>query len=139
MTKTEVYNSDYTKLNHAYIVIYESYQKLVECKDADKEVLFVMENILRAFNPTLDRIKSEMTVQTRFKDENSKKSEDSVEKTQIKAEKSGFIVGSISMVGDDEKNSEDDSTADDSTAEKKDDKSKKGGFSLGGLFGKNKK
>jgi len=74
MTKTEVYNSDYTKLNHAYIVIYESYQKLVECKDADKEVLFVMENILRAFNPTLDRIKSEMTVQTRFKDESSKKS-----------------------------------------------------------------
>ncbi|MDO5767841.1 MAG: hypothetical protein Q4P83_09540 [Spirochaetales bacterium] len=134
MTKTEVYNSDYTKLNHAYIVIYESYQKLVECKDADKEVLFVMENILRAFNPTLDRIKSEMTVQTRFKDENSKKSEDTAEKTQIKAEKSGFVVGSISMVGDDEKNSEDDSTA-----EKKDDKSKKGGFSLGGLFGKNKK
>ena len=43
MTKTEFYNSDYTKLNHAYIVIYESYQKLVECKDADKEVLFVME------------------------------------------------------------------------------------------------
>ena len=139
MTKTEVYNSDYTKLNHAYIVIYEIYQKLVECKDADKEVLFVMENILRAFNPTLDRIKSEMTVQTRFKDENSKKIEGTAEKTQIKAEKSGFVVGSISMVGDDEKNSEDDSTADDSTAEKKDDKSKKGGFSLGGLFGKNKK
>ena len=144
MTKTEVYNSDYTKLNHAYIVIYESYQKLVECKDADKEVLFVMENILRAVNPTLDRIKSEMTVQTRFKDENSKKIEGTAEKTQIKAEKSGFVVGSISMVGDDEKNSEDDSTADDSTAddstaEKKDDKSKKGGFSLGGLFGKNKK
>ena len=45
MTKTEVYNSDYTKLNHAYIVIYESYQKLVECKDADKEVLFVMEKL----------------------------------------------------------------------------------------------
>lgn len=134
MTKTEVYNSDYTKLNHAYIVIYESYLKLVECKDADKEVLFVMENILRAFNPTLDRIKSEMTVQTRFKDENSKKIEGTAEKTQIKAEKSGFVVGSISMVGDDEKNSEDDSTADDSTAEKKDDKSKKGGF-----FGKNKK
>lgn len=103
MTKTEVYNSDYTKLNHAYIVIYESYQKLVECKDADKEVLFVMENILRAFNPTLDRIKSEMTVQTRFKDENSKKIEGTAEKTQIKAEKSDFVVGSISMVGDDEK------------------------------------
>ena len=36
MKKTEVYNSDYTELNHAYILIYESYQKLVKCKDADK-------------------------------------------------------------------------------------------------------
>ena len=66
MKKVDVYNSDYTKLNHAYILIYESYQKLVDCEDADRDVLFVMESILRAFNPALDRIKSEMTVQTRF-------------------------------------------------------------------------
>ena len=111
MKKTEVYNSDYTELNHAYILIYESYQKLVKCKDADKEVLFVMESILRALNPTLDRIKSEMTVQTRLKDKNSKKNENTAEKTQIRAEKSGFVVGSISMVGDDEENSEDDSAS----------------------------
>lgn len=71
MTKVDVYNSDYTELNHAYITIYESYQKLVQCDDADEEVIAVMENILRVFNPTLDRIKSEMTVKTRFKEDSS--------------------------------------------------------------------
>lgn len=71
MTKVEVYNSDYTKLNHAYIEIYNAYEKLIQCDDADDEVLTVMEMMLRAFNPTLDKIKSEMTVQTRYKDGSS--------------------------------------------------------------------
>ena len=52
-----------------------------------------------------------MTVQTRLKDKNSKKNENTAEKTQIRAEKSGFVVGSISMVGDDEEDSEDDSAS----------------------------
>lgn len=69
MTKTEIYNSDYTKLNHAYIQIYETFQKLSEAPDADGEVAMVLAGILRAFNPTLDKIKSEMTVKTRFKNE----------------------------------------------------------------------
>lgn len=69
MNKVDVYNSDYTKLNHSYIVIYETYEKLIQCEDADEEVLVVLENILRALNPALDLIKSQMTVKTRYKDE----------------------------------------------------------------------
>ncbi|MBQ6056393.1 MAG: hypothetical protein IJL34_01845 [Treponema sp.] len=69
MNKVEVYNSDYTKLNHAYIEIYQSYEKLIECPDADDEILTVMESILRVFNPALDKIKSEMTVKTRYKED----------------------------------------------------------------------
>ena len=68
MTKTEIYNEDYTKLNHAYIEICDTYKKLAEASDADTEVLMVLASILQVFNPTLDKIKSEMTVKTRFKD-----------------------------------------------------------------------
>lgn len=71
MTKVEIYNEDYTKLNHAYIQIYETYTKLLEADDADQEVLITLAGILQVFNPTLDAIKSEMTVKTRFKDEPS--------------------------------------------------------------------
>ena len=71
MDKVSVYNSEYTKLNHAYIEIFGFYKKMIECKDADEEVLAVLESILRVFNPTLDRIKSEMTVKTRYKDDAS--------------------------------------------------------------------
>ncbi|MBR4374390.1 MAG: hypothetical protein IKP49_08530 [Treponema sp.] len=69
MTKVEIYNSDYTNLNHAYIQIYETYSKLLEAEDADQEVLFTLAGILQVFNPTLDVIKSEMTVKTRFKED----------------------------------------------------------------------
>lgn len=69
MDKVSVYNTEYTKLNHAYIEIFDFYSKMIECKDADEEVLAVLEGILRVFNPTLDRIKSEMTVKTRYKDD----------------------------------------------------------------------
>ncbi len=67
MTKVEVYNSEYTTLNHAYNEIFHAYEQLLECDDADDEVVSVLEMMLRAFNPTLDRIKSEMTVKTRYK------------------------------------------------------------------------
>lgn len=69
MTKVDIYNEDYTKLNHAYIQIFETYQKLTSAKDVDEEVLNVLGSILMVFNPTLDKIKSEMTVKTKFKDE----------------------------------------------------------------------
>ncbi len=69
MNKVDVYNTEYTKLNHAYIEIFDFYSKMIECKDADEDVLVVLENILRVFNPTLDKIKSEMTVKTRYKDD----------------------------------------------------------------------
>ena len=69
MTKVDVYNSGYTELNHAYIEIFDFYSRMTGCRDADEEVLAVLEGILRAFNPTLDRIKSEMTVRTRYKDD----------------------------------------------------------------------
>lgn len=69
MTKVEIYNTEYTKLNHAYIEIFDFYKQMIECKDADEDVLVVLESILRVFNPTLDKIKSEMTVKTRYKDD----------------------------------------------------------------------
>ena len=72
MDKVSVYNSEYTKLNHAYIEIFDFYKKMIECEDADKEVVAVLESILRVFNPTLDRIKSEMTVKTRDDTDNGK-------------------------------------------------------------------
>ena len=40
MNKVDVYNSDYTKLNHSYIVMYETYEKLIQCEDADEEAMF---------------------------------------------------------------------------------------------------
>lgn len=83
MTKTEIYNEDYTKLNHAYIQIYDSYKKLVDADDADEEVMMVLASILQVMNPTLDKIKSEMTVSTRFKDTG----EDSTAPAKVKAEK----------------------------------------------------
>ena len=69
MSRVDVYNQDYVGLNHAYVQIYKSYNRLLECGDADEAVLAVMREILLVFNPTLDRIKSEMTVKTRFKEE----------------------------------------------------------------------
>lgn len=71
MNKVDVYNTDYTKLNHSYIQIYETYEKLLQVEDADPEVLDILGKILMVFNPTLDKIKSEMNVKTRYKDEPS--------------------------------------------------------------------
>ncbi|MBQ0052270.1 MAG: hypothetical protein KBT11_09460 [Treponema sp.] len=88
MTKTDVYNSDYTALNHSYIQIYETYEKLLEVDDADPEIMDVLGRILMVFNPTLDKIKSEMTVKTRFKD-GSKSSDQQKDKP---AESSGPII-----------------------------------------------
>lgn len=68
MTRAETYNTEYTKLNHAYIQIFESYKKLLEAENADEDVTEVIAQILRAFNPVLDKIKSQMTVKTRYKD-----------------------------------------------------------------------
>ena len=153
MNKVEIYNSDYTKLNHAYILIFESYQKLVQCEDADRDVLFVVENILRAFNPALDRIKSEMTVQTRCKEdpeevqqknESTNKNPATDNKTFIKAEKSGFVVGSIPVqTGDDESGEEPGkdfckrqvTMANQKTSDETNSK-KKGFFGSGRFFGK---
>ena len=83
MNKVDVYNSDYTKLNHSYIVMYETYEKLIQCEDADEEVLVVLENILRALNPALDLIKSQMTVKTRYKDEGNTSAADCKKSAEI--------------------------------------------------------
>ena len=81
VTRVAVYNEEYVELNHAYVQTYKFYSRLLEAKDADDEVLDVMREILLVFNPTLDRIKSEMTVKTRFKEDqkenNSLKESDS--------------------------------------------------------------
>lgn len=68
MTKTEIYNGGYVGLNHSYIEIFGFYKKLLEAPDADPEVAGALGHVLTVLNPTLDRIKSEMTVRTRFKD-----------------------------------------------------------------------
>ena len=68
-SRVEIYNEDYVGLNHAYVQMYKFYNRLLECSDADEEVLAVMREILLVYNPTLDRIKSEMTIKTRFKEE----------------------------------------------------------------------
>lgn len=86
MTKTEIYNSDYTKLNHAYIQIFETYQKLAEAQDVDIEVASTLGEILMVFNPILDKIKSEMTVKTRYKD-GSVSSASQEQKTEVYKEK----------------------------------------------------
>jgi len=70
-SKVDVYNEGYVSLNHAYVQIYKFYTKLLESDDIDEEVSNVLREILLVFNPTLDRIKSEMTVKTRYKEENA--------------------------------------------------------------------
>lgn len=108
MTKTEIYNSDYTKLNHCYIEIYNTYKKLAEAEDIepDDEVLDVLGKILIVFNPILDKIKSEMTVETRFVDSQnphekfgrSKDSDD--DENSKKAKRKGPIILHGNFTGD---------------------------------------
>ncbi len=69
LSKVDIYNEDYVGVNHAYVQIYKFYKRLMQAEDADEEVMSVLREILLVFNPTLDRIKSEMTVKTRYKEE----------------------------------------------------------------------
>ena len=73
MSRVDVYNEEYVELNHAYVQMYKFYNHLLETDDADEEVLGVIREILLVFNPTLDKIKSEMTVKTRYKEESEQK------------------------------------------------------------------
>lgn len=66
MDEIELYNTNYTKLNHTYNEIFHFYEQLLSCKKKNKTILAGIETILRIFNPTLDEIKSKMTVKTRF-------------------------------------------------------------------------
>lgn len=70
MSRVDVYNEDYVGLNHAYVQMYKFYNRLLNTNDADDDVLSIIREILLVFNPTLDKIKSEMTVKTRFKEDN---------------------------------------------------------------------
>ena len=69
MSRVDIYNEEYVGLNHAYVQMYKFYNRLIDSGDADEEVLSVIREILLVFNPTLDRIKSEMTVKTRYKED----------------------------------------------------------------------
>ena len=73
MTRVDIYNEEYVGLNHAYVQMYKFYNRLIEERDADEDVLAVIREILLVFNPTLDKIKSEMTVKTRYKEEPEQK------------------------------------------------------------------
>ncbi len=90
MKKVDVYNSEYVNLNHAYILMYDAYKKLIECDDTDEEVMFVLSSVLQALNPVLDEIKSEMTVATRYKEDGKPTQKKSKEKTDSKD--SGYIL-----------------------------------------------
>lgn len=91
MTKTDIFNSDYTTLNHCYIEIYNSYKKLTEAEDIkpDDEVLDVLGKILIVFNPVLDKMKSEMTVKTRFKDSMENSKPEKIDSSQEKSDLAG--------------------------------------------------
>ncbi len=91
MKRVDVYNSEYVNLNHAYILMYDAYQKLIECDDDDTEVMFVLTQVLSALNPVLDKIKSEMTVTTRFKD-GSKSSQKKNSKEKSDGKDDGYII-----------------------------------------------
>ena len=69
MSRVDIYNEEYVGLNHAYVQMFKFYNRLIDSGDADEEVLSVIREILLVFNPTLDRIKSEMTVKTRYKED----------------------------------------------------------------------
>ncbi len=71
MTRAETYNTEYVKMNHAYIQLFESYQVLMQADDVDKEVKQILESVFMVLNPTLDKIKSEMTVKTRYKEDSA--------------------------------------------------------------------
>ena len=75
MTRVDIYNEEYVGLNHAYVQMYKFYNRLLDVRDADEDVLIVIREILLVFNPTLDKIKSEMTVKTRYKEESEHKTD----------------------------------------------------------------
>lgn len=95
MTTTDIFNTDYTKLNHCYIEIYNTYKKLAEAEDItpDNEILDVLGRILTVMNPVLDEIKSKMTVKTRVKEssENPETSEPEPDTGKKKTDKAPFI------------------------------------------------
>ena len=66
MKQSDLYDREYTKLNHTYNEIYSFYEQLMECCDKDSNITDGLELILRVFNPVLDEIKSKMTVRTRY-------------------------------------------------------------------------
>ncbi|MBP3771958.1 MAG: hypothetical protein J6I53_04600 [Treponema sp.] len=91
LSRVDVYNEDYIGLNHAYVQMYKFYNRLMEVSDADDEVLSVIREILLVFNPTLDRIKSEMTIKTRYKEEKS----ESEKQTDMSAGNSVILHGNF--------------------------------------------
>lgn len=88
MTRAETYNTEYVKMNHAYIQLFESYQVLMQADDVDEEVKQVLESVFMVLNPTLDRIKSEMTVKTRYKTDSSSNQPQKAKNSEIVSEES---------------------------------------------------
>ena len=66
LKQSDLYDREYTKLNHTYNEIFSFYEQLQECCDRDSNIVDGLELILRVFNPVLDEIKSKMTVKTRY-------------------------------------------------------------------------
>ncbi len=91
LSRVEIYNEDYVGVNHAYVQIYKFYKRLLDAEDCDEEVMAVLREILLVFNPTLDRIKSEMTVKTRYKEEKPESSP-AAESNVVKADSSSVIL-----------------------------------------------
>ena len=91
MSRVDVYNEEYVGLNHAYVQMYKFYNRLLETNDADDDVLSIIREILLVFNPTLDKIKSEMTVKTRYKEEKPESSP-AAESNVVNADSSSVIL-----------------------------------------------
>ena len=54
MKQSDLYDREYTKLNHTYNEIFSFYEQLQECCDRDSNIVDGLELILRVFNPVLD-------------------------------------------------------------------------------------
>ncbi|MBB5227457.1 hypothetical protein DYE50_08240 [Treponema ruminis] len=91
MSRVDVYNEEYVGLNHAYVQMYKFYNRLLETNDADDDVLSIIREILLVFNPTLDKIKSEMTVKTRYKDDNEP-AQEAVNGSPMHSKKSDSVI-----------------------------------------------
>ena len=68
MAQTDVHDSGYATPGRCYAGIYNFCRSLLDADGSDFDLMESLRRIFLVFNPALDKIKSQMTVKTRFKD-----------------------------------------------------------------------